>query len=335
MRIHVILNTAAGSCIGRDLDDITRAVEVPLTEAGHSCEIEWAAPAEVEPAIARAVARAPDVLVVGGGDGTIRSAARALLGGNVALGILPLGTLNRLAHDLAIPFEPAAAAAALATGVRTAIDVAEVNGEIFLCNSMLGLPPRFARHRQVLRGKAFAARAAGYWRVLREFLASRRRITVELEDEHRIRRVRALSVVVSNNVYGAEPSTKLLRESLSQGKLGIYVSLHESGRHMAMAMVRAMMGRWKSDPDLEFGKARRFKIHAPHRKRIRVSNDGEVSRLATPLQYTIRPQALAVIEPKPTDPAHTLRGRPVAAPAGANQPADVRHEKGTGTAPVP
>ena len=191
--------------------------------------------------------------------------------------------------------------------MRTAIDVAEVNGEIFLCNSMLGLPPRFARHRQVLRGKAFAARAAGYWRVLREFLASRRRITVELEDEHRIRRVRALSVVVSNNVYGAEPSTKLLRESLSQGKLGIYVSLHESGRHMAMAMVRAMMGRWKSDPDLEFGASRRLTIHAPHRKRIRVSNDGEVSRLATPLQYAIRPQALVVIEPKPTDPAHTLR----------------------------
>jgi diacylglycerol kinase family enzyme len=200
---------------------------------------------------------------------------------------------------------------------------------------MLGLPPRFARHRQVLRGKAFAARAAGYWRVLREFLASRRRITVELEDEHRIRRVRALSVVVSNNVYGAEPSTKLLRESLSQGKLGIYVSLHESGRHMAMAMVRAMMGRWKSDPDLEFGASRRLTIHAPHRKRIRVSNDGEVSRLTTPLQYAIRPQALVVIEPTPTDSAHTLRGRPVPAP-GADQPVeDIRHEKGTGTAPVP
>jgi diacylglycerol kinase family enzyme len=261
-----------------------------------------------------------------GGDGTIRSAARALLGSRVALGILPLGTLNRLAHDLAIPFEPAAAAAALATGVRTAIDVAEVNGEIFLCNSMLGLPPRFARHRQFLRGKAFAARAAGYWRVLREFLASRHRITVELEDEHSIRRVRALSLVVSNNVYGAEPSTRLLRESLSQGKLGIYVSLHESGRHMAMAVVRAMMGRWKSDPDLEFGKARRLKIHAPHRKRIRVSNDGEVTKLVTPLSYMIRPQALVVIEPSPANPAHRLRGRPVAAAGGADQPADVRHD---------
>lgn len=333
MRIHVVLNAAAGS-IGPDPNDLSRAIEAPLREAGHSVEIEWAAPADVEAAIARALSSEPDVLVVGGGDGTIRTAARALLGGRVALGILPLGTLNRLAQDLAIPLEPGAAAAALANGVRTAIDVAEVNGEIFLCNSMLGLPPRFARHRQALRGKSLAVRVAGYWRVVGDFLASRRRITVELEDDHSSRRVRALSVVVSNNVYGSEPSAKLLRESLSQGKLGIYVSLHESGRHMVMAVVRAMLGRWKSDPDLEFGTSRRLKIHSGHRKRIRVSNDGEVTKLATPLCYAIRPQALTVIEPMPLEPSQRLRGIPVEAARDADLP-KMQDEKGTGVAPIP
>ena len=335
MRIHVVLNTSAGSCIGRDLSEISRAVEAPLSDAGHSFEIEWAAPADVEAAVLRALSLNPDVLVVGGGDGTIRTAARALMGTRVALGILPLGTLNRLAHDLAIPFEPGPAAAALANGVRTSIDVAEVNGEVFLCNSMLGLPPRFARHRQALRGKALATRIAGYWRVVRDFLASRRRITVELEDEHSSRRVRALSVVVSNNVYGSEPSAKLLRESLSQGKLGIYVSLHESGRHMVMALMRAMLGRWKGDPDLEFGTSRRLKIHSPHRKRIRVSNDGEVTKLATPLCYAIRPQALMVIEPMPSDSGRTLRGKPVAAEGEAGAAAGARRQQGTGVSPIP
>jgi diacylglycerol kinase family enzyme len=272
------------------------------------------------------------MLVVGGGDGTVRTAARTLVGGRVPLGILPLGTLNRLAHDLAIPFDPATAAAALATGVRTAIDVAEVNGEIFLCNSMLGLPPRFAVHRQALRGKSLAKRIAGYGRVLREFLASRHRITVEVEDDHSSRQVRALSVVVSNNLYGAQPSAKLLRESLSKGELGIYVSLHESGGHMAMALLRAMMGRWKSDPDLEFGKARRLKIHARHRRRIRVSNDGEVTKLVPPLLYAIRPQALLVVEPAPATADPPLRGRPVPIPPTQQERT---HEEGTGATPVP
>lgn len=171
MRIQVVLNSAAGSCIGREPAEISQAVEAPLTQAGHSVEIHWAAPDEVEAAVERALSRGPEALVIGGGDGTVRTAARALVGGPVALGILPLGTLNRLAHDLAIPVEPGAAATALADGVRTAIDVAEVNGEIFLCNSMLGLPPRFARHRQALRGKSFATRLRGYGRVVREFLA--------------------------------------------------------------------------------------------------------------------------------------------------------------------
>ena len=169
---------------------------------------------------------------------------------------------------------------------------------------------------------------------MREFLASRRRITVELEDDHSSRRVRALSVVVSNNVYSSEPSAKLLRESLSQGKLGIYVSLHESGRHMVMALVRAMMGRWKSDPDLEFGKSRRLKIHAPHRKRIRVSNDGEVRKLPTPLCYAIRPQALTIIEPVPSEPGQALRGKPVEAARDGALTATQR-KAGTGVAPIP
>ena len=52
----------------------------------------------------RAIAkRGDELLVVGGGDGTISAAASALAGSKTALGILPLGTLNHFARDLGIP----------------------------------------------------------------------------------------------------------------------------------------------------------------------------------------------------------------------------------------
>src|SRR5487761_2782783 len=55
-------------------------------------------------------------VVAAGGDGTIAEVASGLLGTGAALGVIPLGTANVLAHEYALPFAPRAVAAALAFG---------------------------------------------------------------------------------------------------------------------------------------------------------------------------------------------------------------------------
>jgi YegS/Rv2252/BmrU family lipid kinase len=55
-------------------------------------------------------------VVAAGGDGTIAEVANGLNGSGCRLGVIPLGTANVLAHELALPFEPRAVAAALAFG---------------------------------------------------------------------------------------------------------------------------------------------------------------------------------------------------------------------------
>ena len=85
--------------------------------------------------------------MVGGGDGTLGSAASALAGTEVALGVLPLGTLNHFAKDLGLPIELDAAMDTVAANKPVAIDVAEVNGRVFLNNSSIGIYPFFVAKR--------------------------------------------------------------------------------------------------------------------------------------------------------------------------------------------
>lgn len=60
-----------------------------------------------------AVAAGSDTVFACGGDGTIHDVIQGLAGTNVALAILPLGTANALAHDMALPLHPSKAARAL------------------------------------------------------------------------------------------------------------------------------------------------------------------------------------------------------------------------------
>jgi len=60
-----------------------------------------------------AAASGRDTVVACGGDGTINDILQGLVGTNTALGVIPLGTANALAHDLGMPMNPVKAARAL------------------------------------------------------------------------------------------------------------------------------------------------------------------------------------------------------------------------------
>src|SRR6188508_2124413 len=88
------------------------------------------------------------LVVVGGGDGSVSSAAQALAGSGAALGIMPLGTLNHLARDLGIPATLQESVQVIASGRTRSIDVAEVNGRTFVNNAAIGLYPLMVIDRE-------------------------------------------------------------------------------------------------------------------------------------------------------------------------------------------
>ncbi len=77
-----------------------------------------------------AVANGESMVIVAGGDGTIEDVASQLVGTQVALGIIPIGTMNNLARSLGVPLDQDDACALLGLGVTRGIDLGRVIGTV-------------------------------------------------------------------------------------------------------------------------------------------------------------------------------------------------------------
>ena len=239
-------------------------------------------------------------MVVGGGDGTIAAAGARLKGTGIALGILPLGTMNMLAKDLGIPLGLDAAALALAQGEIREIDVAEVNGHVFLCNSVIGSPSWLGRHRERQRGRAsLRTRLAFAIAGLRaEWRHRPMRLRVELDARRRPVRLWTRAVAVANNRYAEGFGLFMARPRLDQGELALYIARRYGIWWWMRLMAGMFLGTWRGSKLVHEREAQQVTIRSP-RTALRVMNDGEALVLASPLAYRIHPAALRVIVPPP------------------------------------
>lgn len=248
-----------------------------------------------------ALAGGAERVFVLGGDGTVLAVAAALLGGDVPLGIVPLGTANLLARDLAIPLDPLRAIAALVDGEVRRIDVARVNGHPFLCASMLGIATALALARERARGGGALAVA---WRVLRKALAMLRRYPyrrVRLELDGTAVTLRTRTMVITNNPVAPEPALYPRRPRLDDGTLGVYGVCEGPVWELPRLALRLVNGTWPDDPLIFHHLANRVAIHGRRRWRVTVLTDGERVRLRLPLRYEVLPAALPVLAPPPVE----------------------------------
>jgi diacylglycerol kinase family enzyme len=236
-------------------------------------------------------------IVAAGGDGTINGVASQIVDHQVLLGVLPSGTLNHFAKDLAIPLALDDAVAVVADGHSIAIDVGDVNGHSFLNNSSIGLYPTVVlerRQQQRLHGR-------GKWLAL--LMASvkvwRRypRMLVTLTAAGQVQSVRTPFVFVGNNAYTLSGLETGKRDCLTGGQLSVYVGTHSSRASMAWLFARAAVGLLdESSAGFALFTTSEVEIR-PIARRERVSIDGEVIVLSSPLRYRSRPGVLRVLVP--------------------------------------
>jgi diacylglycerol kinase family enzyme len=292
--LTVLLNRGGGT-VAAD-PDIAGKVREAFKAAGLDAEVELIAGGDCE-VRSRAVAERGDaLLVVGGGDGTISAAASALVGTETKLGILPLGTLNHFARDLGIPFDIEPATALIAEAPERRVDVAEMNGRIFINNSAIGLYPlmvvdRDQQQRRLGRSKRLAMLVASA-RMLARF--NHQRLTLTVNDEKA--RVDTPLLFVGNNDYRVDIGAPGKRESLDDGELSVLVMRKKTRAGFIAASVRALLNRSRDDDMVRLDDVQRLRVES-HRGKLAVSLDGEVVRAEPPLDYRIRKQALRVIAP--------------------------------------
>lgn len=295
-RAVILINRSGGTAQGDER--IGPRVEAALRAAGIDGEVELLDGAGVARRAQEAVAVGAPLVIVGGGDGSLSAAAGAIAGTDTVLGVLPLGTLNHLARDLAIPSDIAAAARIIAEGREERIDVGDLDGRTFVNNSALGLYPlmvvdRDAQQRRLGRSKKLAMAIAA----LRTLVRFRHARIIMFADGKRMP-IETPLLFVGNNDYAVALPSPGQRKSLTDGKLCVLV-LRKTGRWGLVAVaLRSLFDRARDDDMIRLDAVERLRVESP-RGQLTVSLDGETEQLRSPLTYSIRKAALRVMVPDP------------------------------------
>jgi YegS/Rv2252/BmrU family lipid kinase len=291
----VVLLNRGGGAVAAD-PKVADKVADAFKAAGLDVEIELIAGGDCAVRCETVSERGDELLVVGGGDGTISAAASVLVGTETMLGILPLGTLNHFARDLGIPTQLEEAAKVIARRKDRRVDVAEMNERIFINNSAIGLYPlmvldRDLQRKRLGRSKRLAMVVASL-RTLARFDHQRLRLTVNDEKEL----IDTPLLFVGNNDYRIDLGAPGQRQSLEDGRLSVFVMRKKTRRGLIAASARALFNRTRPDDMVRIDNVQRLRVSS-HRSALTVSLDGEVVEAAPPLDYRIRRKALRVIAP--------------------------------------
>ncbi|MDN5274395.1 MAG: uncharacterized protein JWP06_296 [Candidatus Saccharibacteria bacterium] len=227
-------------------------------------------------------------IVAVGGDGTLSGVAGLIAGTPAVFAPLPGGTLNHFTKDLGISQDIEEAVARLSHAKIQEIDVARVNGTVFINNSSIGLYPSSLRMRDRFEqylGKWLAALISSI-RTLVRF----RTYNVTIGDET----FRTPFVFVGNNIYSLEGLGGVTRNRLNKGVLSVFIARTSSRLVLFKIVLFALIGQMHLLDEFDERKTTRLSI-VSKRKRLSVSRDGEVMHLKPPLTYEIQAGVLRIL----------------------------------------
>ena len=307
-RATLLFNPNSGGGRRRDAE-LRRAIGI-LQSAGIRTELTVCRSSQEALDNARcAVAAGSDTVLASGGDGTIHDIIQALAGTNVALGILPGGTANALAHDLGIPLGLAAAARALVQSQERRIPLGRIEYQNLSGHSS-------ARYFTVAAGigvdahlfyklsgelKKRTGMAAYYLKAWQLWASHRmRRFDVEYSngdgEKYRANLTELLAVRIrffGNVLRELVPGASLERPDIRA------ILCHTDSRNAYLQYVTGALLGWRRDIDgIELIDCSEIVCRVPEATsdRIYVEADGELlGRL--PARMTVVPDALSILTP--------------------------------------
>ncbi len=286
--LAVVINCEGGSAAGLG-DSLADAVHDAFGKTGQPIDLRLVKGDELKAAVA---ATSSPVVVVGGGDGTLASAASVLAGQGRCLAVLPLGTRNHFARDIGLDGTLEQAAYVAAHGQCDAVDVGYAGDRLFLNNASLGLYARMVEDRDRRRLPKWLATLPAALRVLT--WPQTRRLDLAIDGERR--RVKTPLLFIGNNRYSLDKGRIGQRPSLQGGELSVLAVAQRGGAGLLLAAFRFMRG--KVDPLADFAAIESAReVIAYRHGSHHLALDGEVTELDFPLTFRVEPRGLKVMLP--------------------------------------
>jgi diacylglycerol kinase (ATP) len=233
-----------------------------------------------------------DCVIVGGGDGSMNAAARALVDTGLPLGVLPMGTANDLARTLKIPSAIEKACDVIADGLVHRIDLGSVNGRYFFNVANIGLGVHVTDHlsQDVKQRWGVLSYARGLIKAIKSF----RPFHADIVCDGERKRVRSIQIAVGNGRHYGGGMTVAEEASIDDHRFSLY-SL-EPLRLLDMLKVAPVFRAGRFDERHPVHLAQGKEIEIITRKAKAVTADGELVTL-TPARFEMLAGAVAVFVP--------------------------------------
>lgn len=240
-----------------------------------------------------AVEKEFDIVISVGGDGTINEVARGLLGSNVNLGIIPLGSGNGLARSLDISMNQRDAINNLIHGEVIRIDTCSINGNPFFCTTGMGfdaeVSQRFAKASK--RGPITYA-----INMIKEYINYKPEKYIITIDEKKKIETKAFVIAVANASQYGNDAYIAPKASLTDGLLDLIIL--EPFSVLQMPKVVFQLFTKKLEKNIHQTSIKAQKIIIERKKNGCIHLDGDPRQMPSKLEIGIIPKSLNVIIPK-------------------------------------
>jgi diacylglycerol kinase family enzyme len=302
MDTTVLINHKAGSArwSEREIADQFKALD-------WSVNIQFVRPKKLVQTLNELCDSGVKTIIIGGGDGSISTAAAILANRDVTLGILPMGTFNLFAIDINMPIPLPEAIRALHQATPHQIDLGQLNQHIFLNKASIGLHPFAIETRRLYQKKWRLSKRLAITFALISSVWHSPNLHISLKTPEGEQEIDTPFLVVGNNEYDTGPNKLLDRQEFDRGHLCIFYA-HEINRITLLRMgIQAFLGwKLKAISDLETIMTTAVDVHLK-KKHLTVAIDGEVAHFDTPLQFQILPKTLRVLLPPAQTALHLPR----------------------------
>ncbi|OSC38737.1 bifunctional phosphatase PAP2/diacylglycerol kinase family protein [Mycobacterium decipiens] len=285
--VVLVINPASGSGTGARVADEIRA-QLPKAEI-----VELGSNDDPERALRGAAARA-EVLAVGGGDGTVSTAAAVAVEARLPLAVFPAGTFNHFAKDIGCD-TVAKTVDAIRRGSVSCVDLVCLNeSRMVINNASIGAYPTFVRHREKLEKRIGKPLASAY--AMLHTLRKDQPVRIRYDDKT----LHTSLFFLGNSVYlptGFAPSR---RTRMDDGLIDVRIL--ETGRRLATARILislalGRLSRSKLYHELQVPEFSFTAVDAP----TAIAHDGEVGEECERASFTAHYRILPVFRPLPGD----------------------------------